>query len=84
MKQTNKQDKKGVPFWLMVVLYIFGIAVCANIMYGTILLIAVQGYTNWYFWNVVMSSVGLCLFIGFLFYAVRDKLIARKREKKNE
>jgi len=82
MKQTNKQGKKGVPFWLMVVLYIFGIAVCANIMYGTILLVAVQGYTNWYFWNLVMSGVGLCLFIGFLFYAIKERVEVKKNAKK--
>jgi len=82
MNQTTKQGKKGVPFWLMVVMYLFGIGVCANIMYGTILLVAVQGYTNWYFWNLVMSGVGLCLFIGFLFYTIKERIEAKKNGKK--
>ena len=81
-----KTDKPKVSkdtsraFWLMVVAQVFGIILCANILFGAITLLVIDSWSNWAFWQVIIGGVGLMLFITFLYDGMRKYW----RMKKNE
>jgi hypothetical protein len=68
--ETPSKDTK-LSFWAMIVMLVLGSILCANILFGAITLIAVEGYSNYSFWNIVVGAMGLMLCLTFIYDGFR-------------
>lgn len=71
MKQKkNLKDTKRL-FWVMMIALIGWVIFSANILFASITLIALEGYTNYAFWQTVVGGCGLFLSLGFIYDGIR-------------
>jgi magnesium-transporting ATPase (P-type) len=75
----SKDTKRA--FWAMMIALVFGVILCANILFGAITLIVVEGYSNFSFWNIIVGAMGLMLCLTFIYDGFRRMRGLKKDEK---
>ena len=82
----QKNEKKKVSkdtansFWFMAVALVLGAVFSANILFAAITLVALEGYSNYAFWQTVIGACGLILTLTFLFDGTRRYVRLKKNE----
>lgn len=77
-KKVSKDTKRA--FWVMTVALISCAIFSANILFASITLVALEGYSNYAFWQTVVGGCGLFLSLGFLYDGIKRYVRMTKDE----
>lgn len=69
---TEITKKERVRFVLVGITYLIGVLLASHILFGSITLVAITGYSNYAFWSTVVGGSGLIWCITMLYVHIKD------------